>query len=265
MNQYEKALNNTEEKEDELIGDVEKESTAVYFLLKAINAEFVDKASVDAKLSLSEANKYNRLDKTLQKMYNELDKLKLNTSKVDNYLKEVADINFNATADELSDILQGKRISINKPEYDDLINTVFKNSSIENNIARAKIKLEQEVKQAVTSEEGIRKLNRRSKSVVEEATNNNETIIKTQTTKTMNDSRLLGMKKANDKVDATILKDWVSRRDEKVRQSHVEMDNHEPIPLDETFPNGLMYPGDPAGSPSEIINCRCEIEHVVKS
>ena len=31
------------------------------------------------------------------------------------------------------------------------------------------------------------------------------------------------------------------------------------VPIDQPFPNGLMYPGDPSGSPGEIINCRCDM------
>jgi len=55
-------------------------------------------------------------------------------------------------------------------------------------------------------------------------------------------------------------KDWVTSGDGQVRSSHVTAGRQKPIPVNERFVVGsdrLMYPGDPAGSAAEIINCRC--------
>jgi SPP1 gp7 family putative phage head morphogenesis protein len=49
---------------------------------------------------------------------------------------------------------------------------------------------------------------------------------------------------------------WISSRDDRVRDSHNKIDG-ETMPLDEPYSNGLMYPGDPSGDPSESIQCRC--------
>lgn len=43
-----------------------------------------------------------------------------------------------------------------------------------------------------------------------------------------------------------------------VRENHVAMDGQE-VPINTTFSNGLMFPGDPVGSPSETVNCQCFI------
>ncbi|MEM7738548.1 MAG: phage portal protein [Deinococcota bacterium] len=51
-------------------------------------------------------------------------------------------------------------------------------------------------------------------------------------------------------------KEWISRQDGEVRDSHVDVDG-EIVALEERFSNGLLYPGDPAGPPEETINCRC--------
>lgn len=51
---------------------------------------------------------------------------------------------------------------------------------------------------------------------------------------------------------------WMSTPDDRVRESHLEMDGEE-VDTDEEFSNGLMYPGDPSGDPSEVWNCRCTI------
>ena len=52
---------------------------------------------------------------------------------------------------------------------------------------------------------------------------------------------------------------WIATNDEKTRPSHVEAHGQR-VPLDALFAVGLddlEYPGDPNGSPEEIINCRC--------
>lgn len=49
---------------------------------------------------------------------------------------------------------------------------------------------------------------------------------------------------------------WISSRDERVRDSHADLDGMKVSP-GERFPNGLEYPMDPAGDAGEVINCRC--------
>lgn len=51
-------------------------------------------------------------------------------------------------------------------------------------------------------------------------------------------------------------KKWMATLDERTRQSHADIDG-EIVDVDETFSNGLMYPGDPDGDPAEVYNCRC--------
>jgi len=61
------------------------------------------------------------------------------------------------------------------------------------------------------------------------------------------------------------IKIWVSVIDSETRgndpddlANHLTLDGEE-RPVDMPFSNGLMYPGDPQGSASETINCRCQI------
>lgn len=56
-------------------------------------------------------------------------------------------------------------------------------------------------------------------------------------------------------------KRWVTVQDERVRDSHAELHGMV-VPVDEEFPNGLMFPGDPSGPPEEVYNCRCSLEWV---
>jgi len=51
---------------------------------------------------------------------------------------------------------------------------------------------------------------------------------------------------------------WSSSHDGFVRDSHAGMDEDgETVRVGQPFSNGCTYPGDPAGGPSESINCRC--------
>ncbi len=54
-------------------------------------------------------------------------------------------------------------------------------------------------------------------------------------------------------------KQWLTSQDDRVRATHVALDGKS-VPLDEPFMVGgaaMMFPCDPNGPPSEIINCRC--------
>lgn len=66
---------------------------------------------------------------------------------------------------------------------------------------------------------------------------------------------------------SNIVKSWLSAHDELVRDSHAEMDDatsDEPIPANQLFENGLMFPNDPSGPAEEVINCRCSlVEEVI--
>lgn len=60
--------------------------------------------------------------------------------------------------------------------------------------------------------------------------------------------------------DIDVWKTWITMEDSRVRPSHAAMDRVT-IPYNELFvtPLGsqMMYPGDPAGAPADIYNCRC--------
>lgn len=60
---------------------------------------------------------------------------------------------------------------------------------------------------------------------------------------------------------------WSTSGLPNIRPSHIEAEQYsnsrDGLKKDETFPNGLLYPGDPNGSAEEIINCRCTIMHEI--
>jgi SPP1 gp7 family putative phage head morphogenesis protein len=56
-----------------------------------------------------------------------------------------------------------------------------------------------------------------------------------------------------------MVKEWVAIDDDRTRDEHAEV-NGDRVAMHESFTVGddeLLYPGDPSGSPEEVINCRC--------
>lgn len=93
-----------------------------------------------------------------------------------------------------------------------------------------------------------------------------ERIARTETATMLNAGSVEGTK-ALIADGATVVKSWLSARDNLVRDSHAQMDDEtsdDPIPFGEAFSNGLQFPNDPSGPAEEVINCRCTlIEQVV--
>lgn len=59
--------------------------------------------------------------------------------------------------------------------------------------------------------------------------------------------------------------EWLSTKDDRTRPDHADADG-QVQPINEPFDVGgekLMYPGDPAGSPSNTIQCRCTVLPVI--
>jgi len=74
-----------------------------------------------------------------------------------------------------------------------------------------------------------------------------------------------GAQEAAKETGLRLKKEWVAAADERTRQDHVDADGEL---VDETAPfivggEELMFPGDPAGSAAQVVNCRCAVSHVV--
>ncbi len=80
---------------------------------------------------------------------------------------------------------------------------------------------------------------------------------RTMTTTSENSGRLAGLKEAEEK-GIVYEKQWMATNDDRTRESHAELDGVS-VPVDEPFPNGLMYPGDMSGDAEEVYNCRCSM------
>lgn len=61
-------------------------------------------------------------------------------------------------------------------------------------------------------------------------------------------------------------KEWMTSKDGRQRETHDAVDR-DVVEMNMPFIVGgeaLMFPGDPAGSPENVINCRCVVGHIVR-
>lgn len=56
-------------------------------------------------------------------------------------------------------------------------------------------------------------------------------------------------------------KEWLAFEDDRTRLTHLFCMAQGPIPIDDEFSNGLLYPLDPRGDAGEVISCRCVLTY----
>lgn len=87
--------------------------------------------------------------------------------------------------------------------------------------------------------------------------NNAMRIARTEAHRIQTKAAMDACEKAKDK-GADVVKQWDASLDRNTRENHRSVDG-QIRELDEPFSNGMMYPGDPSGGASEVINCRCAL------
>lgn len=112
-----------------------------------------------------------------------------------------------------------------------------------------------QVTQGIVQGEGCDKIAARLENVTHMNTVASARTARTMVIGSRNAGHLQNMHVAED-WGVKVMKQWNCQHDSKTRDSHWELDRVS-IPLDETFANGCAYPGDPAGPPEEVYNCRC--------
>lgn len=80
---------------------------------------------------------------------------------------------------------------------------------------------------------------------------------RTMMTSAENGGRVESYKRAQ-KLGIKMKKEWLATNDNRTRHTHEEI-NGDQVDIDDTFDNGLRYPGDPEGEPDEVYNCRCTL------
>jgi HK97 family phage portal protein len=90
-------------------------------------------------------------------------------------------------------------------------------------------------------------------------------IAQTETTKAINTATNESYKQFEKEEDVKVLKEWISSRDDKVRETHAMLDDEAPIPVDNDFNvDGYSGPAPASfGVASMDINCRCTIAPVI--
>jgi len=109
--------------------------------------------------------------------------------------------------------------------------------------------------------EGIPDLAKRIQDVYDVSDSRAETIARTEVVGSSNSMAFDQAGAAQDLLGVPLTKSWLATADERTRPDHAEADGQEQ-PLEEPFDVGgedLMYPGDPEGSPEQVVNCRCAL------
>lgn len=119
-------------------------------------------------------------------------------------------------------------------------------------------KIKAELKEGVTDGETVVQLADRIRGIYNMAAGRSIMIARTETVGAVN-----GGSKVYYEAEGVHKKEWLSAHDANVRESHQDMDG-EVRPMGADFSNGLEYPGDQKGDPSEVVNCRCTILPVVE-
>lgn len=117
------------------------------------------------------------------------------------------------------------------------------------------------VLQSIIQGEDVNKLGGRLKNVTDMCKHSAIRNARTMITSAENGGRLDSYKAAGD-MGIEMEKQWVATLDNRTRHTHAAQDG-EQVKVDEEFSNGLQYPADPDGDPSEVYNCRCTMVAVV--
>ena len=152
----------------------------------------------------------------------------------------------------------GIEFDINNPAVVEWIDKKIFEFSFEVNKTTREV-LRKQLKDAIAEGESIADVEKRIENVFNMARGyRTERIARTEIISSTNNGSFQAYKQS----EVVEKKTWISTRDGDVRPSH-QIDGEE-VGLDDTFSNGLIYPGDPSGDVSEVVNCRCTFKGVVK-
>lgn len=118
-------------------------------------------------------------------------------------------------------------------------------------------KINAEILQGILQGDSMDKIAKRLQKVTEMNKVSAIRNARTSVTSAENKGRYDSQKKA-EKDGIIIERKWRAAMDGRTRHTHAML-NGEIRGTDEAFSNGLMYPADPNGRPSEVYNCRCTI------
>ena len=203
--------------------------------------------------------KYQRaLKKELEGLLKELHDNNYKT--IDEYLKGCYE---NAHIGTLFD-LQGQGVPLMLPlDQEQMISAITLNSKLSAplynhlgfNIDFLKVEIMREISRGIAQELSYQEIARNLKNTTNVDYNKSLRIAKTEGHRIQQEATYNVQQRAIQR-GASVVKQWDSTLDGRTRPSHQAVDG-EIVGVNEPFSNGLMYPGDPNGSASEVVNCRC--------
>lgn len=121
-----------------------------------------------------------------------------------------------------------------------------------------KKKINSAIMQGILQGDDLKSVSKRLQSVTDMDDNAAIRNARTMMTGAQNAGRLDAYRRSA-KLGIKIQKQWMATLDKHTRESHRAVDG-EVTPLNKTFSNGLMYPGDTdRTNPAEVYNCRCTL------
>lgn len=255
FNQRNKILDRTEKAVEK---EVLKSYTAALKEIRATLGKYYEKYD----MTMAEMQKYNRLQALEKEILNNIKEVTNKNKKTLNKgLKNLYKTGYYQTGFILETEFQAKL------SYS-LLNPKVIENAIKNNITGLNwlermgrnrddtiFQIKQELSQGLIRGEGYQKMARRIKNRLGIDANKTLRVVRTEGHRVREQANHDSMEHASDK-GLEIKKMWVSTLDDRTRDEHQELDG-EVVDIDDYFSNGLEYPGDPAGLPSDIINCRC--------
>lgn len=124
-------------------------------------------------------------------------------------------------------------------------------------ITSLKEKITSEVSRSILNGTGYAETARQLAGITRIGYNNAIRITRTEGHRIQVTATMDAMEAAKDR-GADVVKQWDSTLDGRTRPSHWRVDG-EIREVDETFSNGLKFPGDPNGRAAEVVNCRCAL------
>ena len=245
----------------EVIEELEKSyQKAIDDINRVITSLLARKDTENLQAIIYQVKYQNALKKELEAFLNVLHTM--NYTLIDNYLKDCYE---NAHIGTLFD-LQGQGIPLMLPlNQEQMISAITFNSKLSAplynalgyNIDFLKTSVRQEISRGIAQALSYQEMARNIKNTTNVDYNKSLRIAKTEGHRIQCESAYNVQVRAKQK-GADIVKQWDSTLDSRTRESHQKLDG-EIVNVNEKFSNGLIYPGDPNGSASEVVNCRCAL------
>ena len=261
---YTRASKEMRESWDKAMQELQKEGKPLFDAIEAAKTE-------DEKKKAEKAYKAFLRDKTLANTYfknmvsvlceNPLHLNQTAVQYINDALPEIYAINYNSVKDAIPfrgysfNLVNAETVKRMSKKVENLL--PYKVVNGRKDIRWNKNKINRELLQGILQGESIPEIADRFEKVMDM---NRESAIRnarTTVTSTQNKGRINSYQRLEDE-GLQVRKRWDATLDSRTRRSHGMLDG-KTVKIDEKFSNGLLYPADPNGKPSEVYNCRCRM------